>query len=298
MSLPTVLITGASGHLGRRVAELALASGRARIVLATRTPAKLADLAARGAEVRAADFDNPGSLASAFAGVDRLLLVSTDALAQPGQRLAQHRAAIAAADAAGVRHVVYTSIAQAAPDSVAAATPDHYATEQALIASPLSFTLLRNNLYADNLLQSLPQAVASGSLYTANPSGGVAYITREDCARAAAAALLAADYTRRTLEISGPAAVTPADLATLAAQLTGRPVKHVPLPADALRGGLAGAGLPPFLVDLLVTFDLAAARGELALVTSAVAELTGRPPQSVADFLAAHRDALVSAPAA
>lgn len=285
----TLLITGASGHLGRRVAELLLDAGQHRIVLATRTPAKLADLAARGAIVRAADFDDPASLTTAFAGVDRLLLVSTDNLDQPGRRLAQHRAAINAAAAAGVRHLVYTSLLNAVPASVMSLAPDHIQTEQALAAAPLTWTVLRNNLYADNLLASLGFAVATGQLHTASAAGAISYVTRDDCARAAAAALTSTETANRTLDITGPAALTAAEIAALTTQITGRTVTHVPVPADGLRAGLTQAGLPAGLVEALVTFDLAAARGELHPVSPAFAQLTGHAPTPVATFLAAHR---------
>ena len=287
--MSTLLITGASGHLGRRVAELLLNAGQHRIVLATRTPAKLADLAARGATVRAADFDDPASLATAFAGVDRLLLVSTDNLDQPGRRLAQHRAAITAAASAGVRHLVYTSLLNAVPDSVMSLAPDHAQTEQALAASPLTWTVLRNNLYADNLLASLGFAVATGQLHTVSAQGAVSYVTREDCARAAAAALASSETANRTLDLTGPAALTAADIAALTTQITGRTVTHVPVPADGLRAGLTQAGLPAGLVEALVTFDLAAARGELHPVSPAFTQLTGLAATTVATFLAAHR---------
>ena len=287
--MSTILITGASGHLGRRVAELHLDAGQHHIILATRTPAKLADLAARGAIVRAADFDNPASLATAFAGVDSLLLVSTDVLDQPGRRIAQHRAAIIAAASAGVRHLVYTSLLNAVPDSVMSLAPDHAQTELALAASPLTWTVLRNNLYADNLLASLGFAVATGQLHTASANGAVSYVTREDCARAAAAALASSETTNRTLDLTGPAALTAADIAALTTTITGRPVKHLPVPADGLRAGLTQAGLPAGLVEALVTFDLAAARGELNAVSPVFTQLTGRAPTSVSTFLAAHR---------
>lgn len=287
--MSTLLITGASGHLGRRVAELLLDAGQHHIVLATRTPAKLADLADRGAIVRAADFDNPASLATAFAGVDRLLLVSTDVLDQPGRRIAQHRAAIIAAASAGVRHLVYTSLLNAVPDSVMSLAPDHAQTELALAASPLTWTVLRNNLYADNLLASLGFAVATGQLHTASANGAVSYVTREDCARAAAAALASSETTNRTLDLTGPAALTAADIAALTTTITGRPVKHLPVSADGLRAGLTQAGLPAGLVEALVTFDLASARGELNAVSPVFTQLTGCAPTSVATFLAAHR---------
>ncbi len=287
--MSSLLITGASGHLGRRVAEFLLEAGQHRIVLATRTPAKLADLAARGAVVRAANFDDPPSLATAFAGVDRLLLVSTDALDQPGHRLAQQRAAITAAAQAGVRHLVYTSLVNAVPSSIMSLAPDHALTEKALAASSLSWTVLRNNLYADNLLPGLGFAVATGKFQTASGAGAIAYVTREDCARTAAAALASTETTNRTLDVTGPAALTSAQVAALATTVTGRTITHVPVPADGLRAGLTQAALPAALIEALVTFDLAAARGELQSVSTTVAQLTGRAPMTVADFLAAHR---------
>jgi NAD(P)H dehydrogenase (quinone) len=287
--MSTLLITGASGHLGRRVAELLLDAGQHRIVLTTRTPAKLADLAARGAIVRAADFDDSASLATAFAGVDRLLLISTDALDQPGRRLAQHLAAIAAAAHARVRHIVYTSLVNAVPSSIMSLAPDHTLTEQALAASPLTWTVLRNNLYTDYLIPALGFAVATGKLNKASGNGAIAYVTREDCARAAAAALASNETRNRTLDVTGSEALTPSQLAALTTKITGRSVAYVPVPADGLRAGLNAAGLPAALVEALVTFDLAAARGELQATSSTVAELTGRAPTTVADFLAAHR---------
>src|SRR3972149_1471990 len=114
-----LLVTGANGHLGRRAVETLLQKKAGPVVAATRDPAKIADLAAKGAEVRAADFGNPETLQAAFAGIDRLLLISTDAIIVPGQRLGQHRAAVATAQAAGVKHILYTSVVSPFPsDSI------------------------------------------------------------------------------------------------------------------------------------------------------------------------------------
>jgi len=288
-----LIVTGAGGHLGRQVVENLLAAQAGPIVATTRNPGKLADLAARGVTVRPADFNDPASLAQAFAGGGRLLLISTDDLAQPGKRLAQHRAAVAAAEAAGVTHVVYTSVTAAHPTPQSSLSDDHFWTEQALAASGMDWTFLRNNLYADLLLHALPHAVATGKLFTATGTGGRSYVTREDCARAAAAALHSAQG-RRIYDITGPSAVTLDEVAALAAEIAGKPVAHVALTPDALRPGLAAAGLPPFMVDVLVDFDVETAQGYSAVVTPAVEELTGRAPASVADFLKANRDALLA----
>jgi NAD(P)H dehydrogenase (quinone) len=293
----TLLVTGASGHLGRRVVELLLEAKAGHVIAATRTPEKIADLAQRGAEVRQADFEQPDSLASAFAGVDRLLLISTDAVMVPGQRLAQHRAAIAAAVQAGVKHVVYTSLTRPKPGTPITIAGDHYGTEQALAESPLDWTVLRNNVYTEMLLMSLPQAVAMGQLVAAAGEGGVGYVTREDCARAAAAALSATTSGRVTLEITGPEVVTYTELAQLASEISGRPVNYVSVTPEEMVKILSGAGLPQGLAETLVSFQTATAQGILGITTTAVANLTGTAPQSVRDYLFAHQEALLALPA-
>lgn len=296
-STQTLLVTGGSGHLGRRVIELLLAANAGHVVTTTRTPEKLADLAAQGVEVRQGDFDQPDSLAAAFAGVDRLLLISTDALGEPGKRLAQHRNAVAAAVQAGVKHVVYTSLVNPEPGSPITFAGDHYGTEQALADSALDWTILRNNVYMDMLLMSLPQVIASGHLVAAAGEGGVGYVTREDCARAAAAALAGATPGRVTLDVTGPEVVTYADLARMASELTGRPVSYVSVSTEDMVAGMVQAGLPPFLAEALVSFHTAAAQGDHGFTTSVVADLTGTAPQSVRDFLLANQEALVGSPA-
>ena len=294
-SEPTLLVTGAGGQLGRRVVELLLESGASRVIAATRNPAKLAPLAARGVELRRADFDDAGSLAAAFAGADRLLLVSTDVLNRPGVRLAQHRAAVNAAVAAGVKHVVYTSAPAPQPVPGGSLIDDHFWTEQALAASGLDWTILRDSLYADLLLMSLPHAVQTGQLFSATAGAGRSYVTREDCARAAAAVLASPPSGRRIFDVTGPAAVTQDEVAALAGELAGRKIQHIDLSPDDLRQGLTAAGMPPFLVDALAGFDAAAAQGYHAIVTPTVKDLTGRAPMSVRAFLTAHRGALLGA---
>jgi len=292
----TLLVTGASGRLGRRVVELLVDSRADRLVATTRYPDRLADLAKRGVIVRRADFDDPRSLAAAFAGADRLLLVSTDAIDAPGRRIEQHRAAIDAARAVGAGHVIYTSFAEPDPRFMVAA--DHWATERALAASGLGWTALRHNLYTEYLAQVLPEAIASGRLVAAAGEGGAAFVTREDCARAAAAALSSTDTGDRVLEIAGPAIVTVRDVARLASELAGRPVSYVPVEPAALKAGLVAAGLRGHVADVLVSMHVAMAQGKFRAATSAVADLTGRVPMSVAAFLSSKSDLLPAAAAA
>lgn len=289
---PTLLVTGASGHLGRRVVELLLEANAGAVIATTRNPEKLADLAARGVEVRQADFDDPGSLPAAFAGAERLLLISTDAVDGTDRRIRQHMHAVKAAEQAGVKHILYTSLTNPGPESPILLAPDHAATEQALAESELDWTLLRNNMYTDYLLPSLSQAVASGKLTAAAGDGAAGYVTREDCARAAAAALAATTTGRSTLDITGPAAVTHAELAQIVSELTDRPVAYVAVEPEELKAGLLAAGLPEPVAGLFVSFDEAIAQGMLAVGSTAVADLTGEPAQSVRDFLASHKQQL------
>ncbi|RYD31583.1 MAG: NAD(P)-dependent oxidoreductase [Verrucomicrobiaceae bacterium] len=285
---PTLFVTGASGQLGRQTVEFLLASGKGRIIAGSRNPDKLADLVAKGAEARAVDFDSPETLATAFEGVDRLLLVSTDAIDKPGRRLIQHSAAIGAAKAAGVKHILYTSATRAAADSASIALQDHYETEQAVITSGLGHTILRNTLYVDNLLMSLPQILSSGQWFHAAADGKIARVTREDGARAAAAALESDFDGRRIIEISGPELQTVEEMAAIISELSGKAVKAIALDEASLTDGLKQAGIPDIYARLLSTFDSAQANGEFNILTSAIRDLTGKDPTTVESFLRSH----------
>ncbi|MGH8310636.1 MAG: NAD(P)-dependent oxidoreductase, partial [Steroidobacteraceae bacterium] len=225
--------------------------------------------------------------AAAFAGAQRALLISTDAV---GARLAQQRAAIAALERAGATHVVYTS-APLAP-SLGVVVDEHHGTEAALAASRLGHTNLRNNLYTDMALQWLPPAIASGQLVNAWANGAVSCISRDDCASAAVAALLDGFDGRRTIDIAGPQALTGADIARIASELTGRHVEHVTVPAQAVIDGLKAHGMPEDFAKVLAAFDVAISRGELVGSSRGYEQLTGSAPGSVQAFLAAHRSAL------
>lgn len=288
----TLLVTGASGHLGRRVVELLLEKRAGHVVAATRTPEKLADLAQQGAEVRRADFDDPGSLATAFAGADRLLIISTDAITEPGRRLKQQRTAVGASEKAGVKHVIYTSMPHADKNTIIFFAPDHRGTEDALASSRLTWTILRCYWYTDYLPMSLAPAIASGKLFSAAGEGGAAYVTREDCARAAAAALAANDTVKRTLELTGPAVVAFDELAGIASEISGRSVESIKIDTDTLKKGLVGHGVPELFADLTVQAQLSMKQGLMGPATTVFRELTGQSPTTVAEFLKANRAAL------
>ncbi|CAA9401829.1 MAG: NADPH:quinone oxidoreductase 2 [uncultured Quadrisphaera sp.] len=279
----TIAITGASGPLGRTTAELVLQALDPReVVLTTRDPRALAELAARGAEVRRVDFTDPDTLLGAFVGVDRLLVVSTDAV---GARLDPQRAAVAAAAAAGVGHVVYTSVPEPVPANPALVVADHAGTEQALRESGVAWTVLRNSLYAHQQVPGLQHAAATGRLVTNTGTGATAYVTREDCAAAAAAVLVGGGHEGRALDVTGPLALSAADLAALAGEIGGREVEVVHVGDADLAAGLRSAGLPGHVADLVASFGAAAREGFLGRATSVVADLTGRPPTALADVV-------------
>lgn len=277
--MTTIALTGAAGQLGRLVAEQLLdQSDPADIVLITRRPEAVADLVARGASVRAADFDSPDTLVPAFTGVDRLLIISADTV---GDRLEGQLAAVAAAKEAGVGHVFYTSVTEPTADNPAGVVPDHRATEEALAASGLRWTSLRNNLYAEFQLPTLQQAAASGQLVTNAGAGLTAYVTRTDCASAAAAALLLPEPAQ-IYDITGPDGVSTQDLAALAGTLGDKPVEVVDVTDEEFVAGLVAAGLPEPVGQLFASFGTATREGLMGRTSTAVADLTGRQPTPLA----------------
>ncbi|MFK4340673.1 MULTISPECIES: SDR family oxidoreductase [unclassified Paenibacillus] len=281
----TLLVTGASGHLGRTAIEWLLDHYEGSIIALTRHPEKLSDLVTQGLEVRQADFNYLEQLKESFAGVQRLLLISTDALAVPGQRLKQHQDAIQIAAQKGVKHIVYTSFLNPVPGTANTTASDHYGTEQALHQSGLAYTILRNNLYADNLLPSLVHAVKTGQYINAIDEGKVAYVTRNDCAIAAAVALAFAKQDKRTLNITGPTALSSSDIADILNKITGKSITYNLINIKQVEGMYEAFGAPPKVAQGLASFDTAAAKGEYEQVSPAFAELTGQDPVNLEQFL-------------
>jgi NAD(P)H dehydrogenase (quinone) len=285
----SILVSGASGHLGRQVVESLL--GRvapSSIVATTRKPESLADFAARGVVVRHADFDDEAAPIAAFAGVERALLISTDVLDKPGQRVAQHRRAIQAFARAGVKYVAYTSIVSPVGSRITL-SKDHAETEQALAESGLHYTVLRNNMYSDYALDPAKRALASGSVVNAREGGKVGFVTRADCAAVAAAVLVEPPAGNQTLDVTGPEALDSAAFAELLSQLSGKAIAVQSIPVAALVDGMVQHGLPRHVAEILGSFDAGIAAGELAVVSDHVERLTGKKPESLAAFLARER---------
>lgn len=287
-----LLVTGASGALGRLVCmELAVA-GPALLRAASRQPDALAALAARGVEVRHVDFDHDDTLDSAFAGVTHALIISTDSLAIAGQRQRQHAAALAAARRHGVRHVAYTSM----PDPLrATAIPfaaDHAHMEQALRDSGLAWTSLRNSWYQENLLGYLPQIVRDGVWYTAAGQGRIAYVARADAAAAAAAALAREDGLGE-IDIAGPQALTVEEIAAVVSATLARPLRVVHVNSATLRLELSRQGVDSHTVPLVAMTEATQKDGHFDIDARAAASLLGRPLRTLETFVREHAGLLL-----
>ena len=291
----TILVTGAAGQLGQRVVHHLLETYKVpagRIIAATRDPSKLADLATKGVATRKADFDDAAGLVSAFEGAGTVLIISTDALAVPGQRLKQHTAAVNAAAKAGVKHIAYTSMPS--PDkSLVTFAPDHLGTENAIKASGLPYTILRDAWYFDNFMMSLPHNLEGGKWYTATKGGKVPYITREDCALAIAAALVGKPENK-TYTLTGSTSYSIADVASAVTAITGRPLEVIDVTDEQLSGGLTGAGLPSFVVDMLVSADANIRAGNFDSLSGDFTTLTGNEPQTLRKFIEDRKAALTA----
>jgi NAD(P)H dehydrogenase (quinone) len=292
----TLLVTGASGHLGRAVVRHLLDSRNipaSRIIATSRDTSKLADLAARGVATRKADFNDPASLPAAFAGADRVLIISTDTDPGAGTRLTQHQAAIAAAKAAGAKKVLYTSLPEAEASSISFAF-EHLGTEKAIKESGLPYTIFRNSWYFENLFRSLPHALQTGQWFTSAGDGRVSYAARDDYAAAIAAGLASDDTGSRTVTLTGPTAYSASEVAALASEIVGKPIAVVQVSDEQLAGGLKQAGLPDPVVQLVVSIDKTTRNGHLGTVTNAVEALSGRPPKTLRAFLEANKAALAT----
>lgn len=277
-----ITITGASGQLGRLVAQALLERVSPTVVtLATRDPGKIGDLASKGFKTVAANFDDAQSLVAAFDGAKTVLIISGDG--PNDARTRQHRAAVDAAKKAGAGRVVYTSFTNATPESLFTFAAIHADTEAYLTASGLRFTILRNNQYAENL--TTQSAKATGVLALPGAFGKVAHITRADVAAATAGDITAEGHARKTYELTGPEAL---DLFEIAAILTGTwktPITAVDLaPADFAKA-LTQRGMPPFVVEARIGLRQAVGAGEYAAVTDHASRLAGRPIESLSSYL-------------
>ena len=303
-----IAITGASGHYGRLATDKLIAMGRARdLILITRTPAKLADRQRAGCDVRQGDFDRPDTLAHALRGADLMLLISGTRV---GARVRQHRAAIDAAAAAGVRRTVYTSFINVEPDNPAIVTIDHRETEELIRASGMAWTFLRDAHYADAMiLNAGPLFIATGVWLTSTQGAREAMVWREDCVDCAVAVLTQPGHENQAYRISGPNRENFAEVARMLSEATGRPIRLVETDDAGMYAHFDALGIPrepvddlsvggiPWNSDDMVSFERAIREGFLDILSDDVERLTGRKARSVQEMIAANAQALRGPPA-
>lgn len=280
-----IAVTGSTGHFGRIVIENLLERGVApgQIIAVARNAEKAAGLAARGVQVRQADYNQPEALVAALQGVEKLLFVSGS---EAGQRIPQHQNVVDAARQAGVRLIAYTSIANADTSGLQLAV-EHKATEQMIRQSGIPFVFLRNNWYLENYTGNLASTVEHGVLLGSADKGRLSAATRTDLATAAAAVIAGEGHEGKVYELGGDVAFTLPELAEVISRESGRPVEYRNLPEDAYAEALTGFGLPEGFARVLADSDRGIARGELFTDSGDLSRLLGRPTTTPAEAVAA-----------
>ena len=273
-----IAVSGASGKLGQLVVAMLLERGVRDVVALSRSPARIAG--EERVERRFADFDEPQSLEPALAGVSRLVLISTDALGGDGRRVRQHRAAIAAAERAGVEHVVYTSMLHAETSPLKMMVADHWATEVSLAESGLGSTVLRHAFYDDLAVGMLARADEEGVFPHAAGTGRVAYVSRRQCALAAAVAVSDGFVGRRRVDITGPVALGMDELAEFASRQRGRTYRAEAVSREELVARLLWGGMPEMQAQVMAMIDVGIAAGAMEPDSGDFTALTGKqaPP--------------------
>nr|GFA14988.1 hypothetical protein [Tanacetum cinerariifolium] len=279
-----IVITGASGQLGRLViARLLEKVPASQIIAAVRDPKKVADLAAKGVQVRQADYSQPATLDGAFKDAEKVLLISSS---EVGQRLAQHQAVIDAAKRQGVRLLGYTSVLHAR-DSALGLAEEHRQTEAALSRSGVPGVVLRNGWYHENYTAGVAHALANGAHFGSAGEGRISSASRADYAAAAAEVLTSnEDQGGKVYELAGDVSYTLSDFAAEIARQSGKPVVYTDLPEADYKATLLQAGLPEFVAQLLADSDAAAAKGALFDDSRRLSQLIGRPTTPLASAIA------------
>jgi NAD(P)H dehydrogenase (quinone) len=289
-----IIVSGASGQLGSLVIDelLERSVAPANLILVSRTPNTdhLQAYAARGASVRFGDFNQPESLEAAYRGGTRMLLISING--GGGDRPELHKVAIDAAARAGVKHIAYTSYVNADRNEASTIAVDHRRTERFLQESGVAWTMLRNHIYANGLVDQAVQIVSDGWYVTHTPDARVAYVTREDCAAAAAAVLATPGHENKAYNITGPDAVGPRELVALASEISGKAVELMVLSEEDYRAQLTSSGVPEAAVNGTISFAEELDSPYLREPSTAVADLTGRPATSVRALLMENRERL------
>ena len=278
-----ILVTGATGQLGRCIVQHLAArlprAGAGQLAVSVRDPARAENLVARGIEVRQGDFDQPETLPVAFAGADRLVLVSTDG--PKDVRIAQHRNAIEAARVAGVKHILYTSFLDIDAGSPSEFAQVHAATEADLAASGIACTVLRNTIYADFLPMTFAGALQTSVLNLPAGAGKLSYVSRNELAEAIAAAAIAPRLEKQCYELTGQTVHDFHDIVARVGAATGKALRYQAVSEDAYAQTLETQGLPAWLARALANMYTAVAENRFARSTNDFAALVGHPPKSI-----------------
>ncbi|MEU8752326.1 SDR family oxidoreductase [Streptomyces chartreusis] len=279
----SIVVTGATGNLGRHVVEQLLEKVPAdQVTAVVRTPEKAADLAERGVKLAVADYSAPETFDGLFAAGDKVLLISGSEVGN--DRVGQHKAVIDAAKAAGVALLAYTS----APGSLTAAlADDHRGTEKALLESGLPYTLLRNGWYHENYTENLAPALEHSAVTHAAGAGRVSSASRADYAAAAVAVLTGEGHENRTYELGGDVAWSFAEYAAELSRQTGKAIAENPVSVEVFTGILAGAGLPEPVAAIIAGVDASVEKGELVVDSGDLSRLAGRPTTPISEAIAA-----------
>lgn len=300
------IITGASGQYGRQAVTRLLDRIPAEdLILISRNPGKLSRFAERGAEVRQGDYDDPVSLHAAFRGGERLLLISGTRV---GHRIPQHKAAIDAAVACGVGHIVYTSFVGIQPGNPSEAVVDHAATEAMIRDSGMAWTMLRDAQYADAMIVNMgPNFIRSGRWLSSTAGGREALVWRDDCIDCAVAVLSGQGHDNRAYDITGPELLGFAEVAAMLSELSGRPIDYIETDDAGMYAMFDAMGIPREPVDDqsvagiswnsddMVTFERAIREGYFAVISDDVERLTGRKPRSVRQMIIDNLESLKNA---
>ncbi|MEW2072966.1 SDR family oxidoreductase [Streptomyces sp. NPDC013433] len=279
----SIVVTGATGHLGRHVVDQLLEKVPAeQITAVVRSAEKAADLAERGVRIAVADYNAPETFDGLFAAGDKVLLISGNEFDKG--RVGQHRIVIDAAKAAGVALLAYTS----APGSLTAAlADDHRGTEEALLGSGVPYALLRNGWYHENYTENLAPVLAHDAVVAAAGQGRISSASRADYAAAAVAVLTGEGHENKTYELGGDEAWSFAEYAAELSRQTGKEIVYTPVTPEALTGILAGAGVPEPLAAVLAGVDVSIEKGELVVDSGDLSRLAGRPTTPLAEAVAA-----------